>query len=52
MTATHELSAGLGMVHLIIDYSNGVQKNFSAIPWQAGMDILAAMEAAKSIPQD
>jgi len=45
-----DIETARGMVQVVIDYSNGVQKSFSGIPWKPEMDILAVMEAAKSIP--
>ena len=39
-----------GVVSLTIDYSNGIRKEFSRIPWSTGIDILGALEAAKSQP--
>ena len=39
-----------GAVSLTVDFSNGVRKEFAAIPWQSSMDVLGALEAAKSQP--
>ena len=36
-------------VSLTVDYSNGAQKHFAAVPWQAGLTILGALEAAQAI---
>jgi len=38
-----------GAVALIVDYSNGVQKIFTGIPWKPNMSVLDALEAAGSI---
>jgi len=37
-------------IRLVIDYKDGVEKHFTAIPWKAGMTVLDAMEAAKASP--
>jgi hypothetical protein len=37
-------------VGLTIDYSNGVQKQFSSIPWTEDLTILGAIEASTKIP--
>ena len=34
-------------VKLIIDYNDGVEKHFTAIPWKEGMTVLDAMRHAK-----
>lgn len=36
-------------VTLIIDYGNGEQKSFTAIPWKQEMDVLEVLQAAGSI---
>jgi Domain of unknown function (DUF4430) len=37
-------------VRLIIDYGDGVQKHFTALPWKKDMTILDAMNEAKASP--
>lgn len=37
-------------VRLIVDYSDGVQKHFTAIPWVKRMTVLDAMNIAKASP--
>jgi hypothetical protein len=39
----------MSTVSLTIDYSNGVHKLFSNIPWRTGLTVLAAIEAAGKI---
>ena len=39
----------MDVVSLTIDYSSGVQKLVFAVPWQQGLTILGAIEAAQSI---
>jgi hypothetical protein len=39
----------MNVVTLTIDFSNGVEKRFSAVPWQQGMTILGALEAASAL---
>lgn len=34
-------------VRLIIDYNDGVEKHFTAVPWKKGMTVLDAMKFAK-----
>ncbi len=36
-------------VRLIIDYNDGVQKHFTAIPWTKDMTVLEAMKHAQSV---
>jgi len=38
-------------VRLVIDYQDGVEKHFTAIPWKAGMTVMDAMAAAKASPR-
>lgn len=38
-------------VKLIIDYRDGVQKHFTALPWKAGMTVLDALQAAGRHPR-
>lgn len=38
-------------VKLTIDYGDGVQKVFVALPWQEKMTVLAALEAAQKHPR-
>ncbi|HUE71743.1 MAG TPA: DUF4430 domain-containing protein [Pirellulaceae bacterium] len=38
-------------VKLTIDYGDGVQKVFIALPWQEKMTVLAALEAAQKHPR-
>ena len=40
----------MSTVALTIDYSNGVQKHFSSIPWKKGLTILEAIQASAEIP--
>ena len=40
----------MSTVSLTIDYSNGVQKHFSSIPWESGLTLLGAIEASAAIP--
>jgi hypothetical protein len=35
-------------VRLVIDYGDGVQKHYTALPWREGMTVLDAMKAAKA----
>ncbi|MFQ5424352.1 MAG: DUF4430 domain-containing protein [Phycisphaerae bacterium] len=35
-------------VRLIVDYGDGVEKHFTAIPWKKGMTVLEALKAAAS----
>lgn len=37
-------------VSVRIDYSNGSEKSFTAVPWANGLTIVAALEAAGTIP--
>ncbi len=37
-------------VRLIVDYNDGVQKHFTALPWKKGMTVLDAMKHAKASP--
>lgn len=39
----------MDVVSLTVDYSNGVQKQFSAVPWRPGLTILGALEAAQAL---
>jgi hypothetical protein len=39
------------MVRLIVDYGDGVQKHFTALPWKDGMTVLDAMKAAQEHPR-
>jgi hypothetical protein len=39
----------MSTVALTIDYSNGVQKHFSSIPWRDGLTILDAIQASEGI---
>jgi hypothetical protein len=34
-------------IRLIVDYGDGVQKHFTALPWKDGMTVLDAMKAAQ-----
>ncbi len=36
------------VVRLIVDYGDGVEKHFTAIPWKKGMTVLATLNAAAS----
>jgi hypothetical protein len=36
-------------ITLVIDYGTGAKKTFTGIPYQAGMDVFAVMEAAAAI---
>ena len=45
---TDTAQASGGAVSLIIDYSNGVQKNFAGIPWKRDMAVLDLLQAASS----
>jgi hypothetical protein len=38
-------------VTVTIDYGDGVQKHFTALPWTKGMTVLAAMESAQAHPR-
>jgi hypothetical protein len=38
-------------VRLIVDYGDGVQKHFTALPWKAEMTVLDAMKAAQEHPR-
>lgn len=38
-------------VRLTIDYGDGVQKTFGALPWQEKMTVLGALEAAAKHPR-
>lgn len=38
-------------VQLIIDYGDGVEKHFTALPWHTGMTVLDALEAAQQHPR-
>ncbi|MHC4107435.1 MAG: DUF4430 domain-containing protein [Planctomycetota bacterium] len=37
-------------VRLVVDYNDGVQKHFTALPWKKGMTVLDAMKLAKASP--
>ncbi|MCZ6682769.1 MAG: DUF4430 domain-containing protein [Planctomycetota bacterium] len=37
-------------VRLIIDYNDGVEKHFTAVPWKKGMTVRDAMDFAKRSP--
>src|SRR6185503_11243274 len=43
-------SSGEHTVRVIIDYGDGVQKHFTALPWKKDMTILDAMNEAKASP--
>jgi hypothetical protein len=38
-------------VRLIVDYGDGVEKHFAAIPWKLGMTVLDALEFASRHPR-
>jgi hypothetical protein len=38
-------------VRLIVDYGDGVQKHFTALPWRAEKTVLDAMKAAQEHPR-
>ncbi len=38
-------------VRLVIDYADGVEKHFNAIPYRANMNAKDALDAAKALPQ-
>ena len=38
-------------VQLIVDYGDGVQKHFTALPWKEGMTVFDALEAAQKHPR-
>lgn len=38
-------------VALVIDYGDGCQKHFTALPWKKGMTVLDAMQAAERHPR-
>ena len=46
LTDTAQVSGGA--VSLIIDYSDGVQKSFTGIPWKRDMAVLDLLQAAAS----
>jgi len=39
-------------IRLIIDYSDGVEKHFTRLPWRRGMTVLDAMSLADDWPRD
>jgi hypothetical protein len=44
-------AAALGqVVQLVIDYGDGAQKRFSAIPWRDGMTVLDVLHSAQQSP--
>ncbi len=38
-------------IRIVIDYGDGVEKHFTALPWKEGMTVFDAMQAAKSHPR-
>lgn len=38
-------------VKLVIDFGDGVEKHFTALPWREGMTVLDAMQAAARHPR-
>jgi Domain of unknown function (DUF4430) len=46
-----EQEAAKDAVRLVIDYGDGVQKQFVALPWTKDMTVLTALEAAAKHPR-
>jgi hypothetical protein len=38
-------------VRLVVDYGDGVEVHFKALPWRAGMTVVDALEAAQKHPR-
>ena len=61
MLLVSAVSVGLGqtagepekekIVHVIIDYGDGVQKHFTRLAWKPGMTVLEALKAAAKHPR-
>lgn len=39
------------VVRLIVDYGDGVQKHFTAVPWRKALTVLNALEACRKFPR-
>jgi hypothetical protein len=39
------------LVRLVVNYADGVEKHFTALPWREGMTVFDAMQAAQEHPR-
>ncbi len=49
-TSSTSSAAAAQTVQLVIDYGDGVQKRFAALPWRDGLTVLDVMQAAQQRP--